>query len=40
MRHGRAWQDLCPVLHEVFLGGRQANFDRLEAADYSIADQL
>ena len=21
MRQERAWQDLCPVLHDVFLGG-------------------
>jgi len=40
MRHGRASQDLCLVLHEVFLGGRQAKSNRLEAMDYSIADQL
>jgi len=40
MRHGEAWQDLCPVLHEVFLGGMQANSDRLEATDNSITDQL
>jgi len=40
MRHGRASQDLCLVLHEVFLGGRQAKSNRLEAMDYSIAGQL
>jgi len=33
-------QDLHLVLHDVFLRGRQAEPDRLEATDYSIADQL
>jgi len=40
MRHRRTLQDINLVLQEVFLGGRQAESDRLEATDYSIADQL
>ena len=40
MRHRRTLQDLNLALHEVFLGGRQAESDRLEATDYSIADQV
>jgi len=40
MRHRGTLQDLNLVLHEVFLGGRQAESDGLEATDYSIADQL
>jgi len=40
MRHRRTFHDLQPVLYELFLGGRQVESGRLEATDYSIADQL
>jgi len=40
MRHRRTLQDFNIVLHDVFLGGRPEESDRLEAKDYSIADQL
>ena len=40
MRYRRTLQDINLNFHEVFLGGRQAESDRLEATEYSIADQL
>ena len=40
MRHRRTLPALNIVLHEVFLGGRQAESDGHEATDYFFADQL